>query len=236
MTLKWDEKSEKLVHGFIHESERKFDAILIPDGIITMCLLYFFQFMDEWDKDHASEYISIDGNFLYIDNKSGRYSTYGKHRVNKGTHVWKFKIIELSAKNRHFLYFGIATDTRHKNGWFGAHSNDSSTNYYHYAFGVSRWITNKGVVCDPVYTDLSMIPDFHWYKGDDIEMTLDLSKQTLCYVVNGEEIVTINNIYNDFENKPDVKYRMANNMCDMSNPKYEMIKVELVSYECIALK
>ena len=55
---------------------------------------------------------------------------------------------------------------------------------------------------------------FNWNKGDEIEMKLDLTKQTLSYIINDEKIVTIDNVYNDFKDKPDVRCRTENNMRD----------------------
>ena len=53
---------------------------------------------------------------------------------------WKFKIHELNEINRHWLYFGIVTSTKYKEGWFGGRPRDhNKDNYYSYAFGVSRW-------------------------------------------------------------------------------------------------
>ena len=235
MAVKWDPKSEKLVNGYIHEMERKIVAedFFIPDGIIKLCLLYFFQFFDEWDTENASVNALIAGKFVSNKNKDrtlARFSTFGVHQFNKGIHEWKFKIHELNEDTEHWLYFGIATSTKYVEGWFGDHPLDHTDNYYSYAFGVSTWAMNLGVICNPsVRSDIS---NFHWEKGDDVCMTLDLTAKTLKYERNGSEILVIDNVYNDFDDKPDVKYRMANNI-DIATEGF--VKVELVSYQCLSL-
>ena len=136
MAVKWDQDSEKLVHGFIHEMEKKMESqtveFIIPDSIITICLLYFFQFIDEWDTDNVSEKALIVGKF--VQNAEGpkgyeRFSTFGTHKFNKGIHEWRFKIHELNEINQHFLYFGIATSTKYKDYKFSGHQNDEQSHY-----------------------------------------------------------------------------------------------------------
>ena len=229
MAIKWDKQSEKLVHGYIHEIET--DIFVIPDTIITICLLYFFQLIDEWDFKTASEYALIDGRFLSNKEEDKRFSTFGVLQFNKGIHVWNFKIHKLSQPNEHCLYFGIATDTKYKDGWYGDNTNDEATNYYNYAFGVSAWITDKGVLCNPTYRSANAVIGFNWKSGDELCMKLDLSEKTLIYTINKTEVAVIDNVYNDFEDKPDVKYRMANNMLSIVGTA----KVELMSYECLSL-
>ena len=236
--IKWDEKSEKLVNGYIHCMQT--DTFFIPDEIIMICLLYFFQFFDEWDTKNVSELALIENNF--VSNKKPpdaddpnvfiypeRFSTFGVHQFNKGIHEWNFKIHELNDINQHWLYFGIATSTKYKQGWFGDRILDHHDNYYSYAFGVSAWVADVGVICNPIYEN--DIKNFNWYQGDQVCMTLDLKAKTLKYQRNGIEVMVIDNVYNDFEHKPDVKYRMANNIGTRSG----FVKIELVSYQCFSL-
>ena len=63
-------------------------------------------------------------------------------------------------------------------------------------------------------------------------MTLDLTAKTLKYERNGLEVSVINNVYNNFDDKPHVKYRMANNI-DIATAG--IVKVELVSYQCLSM-
>ena len=112
-------------------------------------------------------------------------------------------------------------------------ANSDVSNYYNYGFGVSGYIDDKGTVCSPRYKSENALPGFNWNEEDEIEMKLDLTKQTWMYIINGEKIVTIDNVYNDFKDKPDVKYRMANNIRDRD---MNINKIELVSYECLAFE
>ena len=121
----------------------------IPDSIITIILLYFFQFIDEWDTSNASDHALIEGKFLSNKTSEHRFSTFGTRLINKGSHQWTFKIHEYGEKNNHFLYFGIVTQSTWKDGWFGSRSLDHDNNYYSYAFGVSATIDDKGITCDP---------------------------------------------------------------------------------------
>ena len=230
----WDENSDKLVYGYVHEFET--DIVVIPDGIIRIILLYFFRFVDDWDIETSSEYALIDGKFLSNKTVNKRFSTFGTHEFNKGSHEWKFKIHSLAPKDKNWLYFGIATKTEYGEDdfWGGNIVLDTANDpdYHSFAFGTSGWISNLGIICHPTYSGTSEdeVADFHWYEGDELVMKLDLSKAVLIFEINGKEIVKMDDVYNDFENKPDVKYRMANSIMTRTS----CIKIELVSYECLA--
>ena len=75
------------------------------------------------------------------DGTQQRFSTFGTHQFNKGIHEWKFKIHELNGDNKHWLYFGIATQTKYE---YEDH-NDDEIDYHSYAFGVSGYVDDTGV-------------------------------------------------------------------------------------------
>ena len=57
-------KAHKLTFGFIHEMEKivGLDTFTVCDGIIELCLLYFFQFIDEFLRAKHGEGISLSTN------------------------------------------------------------------------------------------------------------------------------------------------------------------------------
>ena len=82
-------KAHKLTYGFIHQSERNLKFI-IPDSIIQICLLYLFQFIDEFIKDRHGDSVILQSNKNAPDDRltevkprcHGYASVYGQFIVD----------------------------------------------------------------------------------------------------------------------------------------------------------
>ena len=61
-----DERTKKIVNGYIHQIEHIFHDIyihnIIPVGIVNLCTLFYFQFIEEFSADLCAQNISLSSS------------------------------------------------------------------------------------------------------------------------------------------------------------------------------
>ena len=87
---KIDQKVQYSVYGFIHRIEKKLCTI-IPNIIIDLCLLFYFQY-DEWSETDKSDNIHIE-NKIATQTANDKWDTiFLSNILSAGKHYYKFKI------------------------------------------------------------------------------------------------------------------------------------------------
>ena len=220
MASEWDAKcaiSNKLVYGYANQIKSL--SNIIPKDIIHLCLLYFFEYA--WDEKKSGSNALIDNVFVSNKFTNKWFTAFGTIGVNKGIHQWILEIIHFQTTNN--IFVGICTSTKYKETHFMNRPNNENENYFSYAFGRDL-VSGCGILCTPQIRQRT--PVLAWNSGTVIQMTLNLNDATLKYVITRGGTYTIDNIFNNFKNKSNIKYRLA--VC--SYCKSGSTKLEFVSY------
>ena len=127
MPLKFDDKSFKLVYVYCHEMES--DTMVVADGIIKICLLYFFRFVDEFVKGKHGGAIKLlfdqDEHLTILEASIGYATAFGSYIINCNELSnciieWVFDITYLTDDGADELSFGIMEIdnlTYHESSW-----------------------------------------------------------------------------------------------------------------------
>ena len=224
MATTWDEQTDKLVNGYIHGMEMEYgrEEVSVPDGIITICLLYFFQSL--WEENLSGSNAEIDGNFISNIEAQKWFTAYSKATFNSGIHECKIKINNV---NDDSLFFGIDSSTKTKEDYFITGISDKKLKHYNYGFG-KDWGCNRGKARSCGYEDKRFL-GFAWEKDDIICMKLDLNTQKLQIDINDQTKVIMDGIYNDFDDNNEIKYRFC--VCHWSQETNT--RLQFFSYKCI---
>ena len=82
-----NQKTKDIVFGYIHSINNE-----IPKEILNICLLFYSNGCDEWDKDYISQDFKRCGDNILIKTKRSTANAFLKRIMNDGYHEWKFKI------------------------------------------------------------------------------------------------------------------------------------------------
>ena len=103
------EKNSKIVSGYVHRMESNDNDFVVPDSVIQIIFLFFFQHL--WDTQESGSNALIDGAFVSNKRRCEWYTAFGTFGVNKGIHKWILQIINIPSEPKpvDHLFIGIVT-------------------------------------------------------------------------------------------------------------------------------
>ena len=176
-----DKKRQLTVYGWIRQHEKLYNQMII-EGIVIICVLFYGNYVDEWDPECIGTGTKLSNRTL-IHEKIGTSSSFCKRVIESGVFKWRFKIDQ--CKNGGFIL-----------GIWRAKTNTASP-------PLTTWFTNGGF--DAGYGFCLNIPfedacltnkegDAWGSKygidpsnGSIIEMILDLNKLTLGFIIDDKD-------------------------------------------------
>ena len=178
--IAFNKRKELLVYGFVREIQEAYKTLQMPMEITEIIHLYQ-KLCDEWSKKYCNPFIEIDTLGCMVYSTSGADLTaYGTHVVSDGIYKWRIKIIQLTTFGAsHPPYIGIIENDEK---YITAYTNNINWEKYGYQLAArSGRLYGYVGVNSPKTSDYKCI----WQEnGDVLEMTLDLNKGTLSFMVN----------------------------------------------------
>ena len=218
MATKRRDKLYLLVCGYVRNVEKEYKTLNIAQEINDIIYLYQ-SFCDEWSELHSSEYIVIDKEQNMITFLTSLTSTaFGEHIVADGTFTWRIKLIELYlGPYKQPPYVGIIkvdVSILDKFDW-KVYKTGFRWNRIGYQLcgGNSLLRSDRGDEAKSHHDGKC-----EWTKPDDIlEITLDLEKRELHFIVNDEEPGVW------FSNIQQTKYRLALSLAKAKGSKFQFL-------------
>ena len=110
-----DDKSRDIVKGYKHDSEQNL-KISIPEAILNIVLLFYFQFVEKFKDSTIGIRISGDGKTASKIRGVGNWKTaFGSIIIdcalyNNSICIWELKVHANKEEDREYFTFGIADD------------------------------------------------------------------------------------------------------------------------------
>ena len=216
-----DPNTNKLIYGFIRKYKVLFKSLNIPDVIIKLFMLYFYQ------RDFFHNIIGRNGFIVHnhnltamrndIDENSfkqiyGKTITEPSSYKQKVIHLWRIKVNNVPfLQSYQQLHFGISSV---ETGWKHLH-------YYYSINNKLNHIYNSKNNIEIQHLNINHFQTKEIMKNDiiTIELVLDYNHINLHFYINDVHCTTYKNIDN-------IKYKLF-----ISTNKL-FVSVNLESYEC----
>ena len=181
------QRNKDLAFGYVRERE-KTNTMSVPDMIKYLCLIYFHPNKDEFDPDHCSNKIKINGNCIFGPIESTIWTIAHvclKNIASSHIHEWKFKYgRDDKSSNKNMMMIGIIS----------VDDKDSITPtenkfYERYPGKCTRYtFASNGYLTNPISPSAwGNQYGSKWKIGDAIEMRLDLNEQNLKFKINDND-------------------------------------------------
>ena len=167
------------------------NSLIIPDGVIQLCLLYFFQIIDEFIKDKHGEGISLSMN---EDNRLTKLETLDDYASAYGTFIVDFEelsnciiewTINLIQGNFHELSVGIIEIDNETNHELLLSNYPFCTEQLeNYGLWISH--TSRRIDLDSCGVTLhcSNLHTLNIAELKSIKMSIDINDKTITYFLN----------------------------------------------------
>ena len=168
------QKIKDIVFGFIH-NETKSNVIdkNIPADIINICVLFYSNGSDEFDADHISPNLILEGNKITKQRVRSTANAFLKRILEKGYHEWKFKVPRYDARSDTLV--GI---------WRIRDEPPLSKSWWHDEKGHAYGLHGRFFGYGCKISDQNVFP---CKDNAEIKMILDFDDLSLRFIINGKD-------------------------------------------------
>ena len=172
---------KKTIYGYIREQFGN-DT---PNGVILVCLLFYGNKFDKWDKENKALEVEIDENNIVTHlSYETATTTFLTEEVDSDIHSWKFKVVKCTNHRYGTMRIGIWDVS--KNG--GKPPFNEPFNSF-YKFGLNEF---QGYA---YYTSNGKKNIFNIYEewgekcleGTIVDMKVDFNELSLSFMINGKD-------------------------------------------------
>ena len=171
------------VYGYIRE-EFGDD---IPNGVILVCLLFYGNKLDQWDKTNIAMAIKSDEEGIMTHlNPDKATSTFLTEEVDSDIHSWKFKVVKCTNHNYGTMRIGIWDVSKNE----GIPPFDEPFNYrMHGREGYAFYASNGKVISckENGFWKATIEYGEECPDGTLVDMKVDFNELSLSFMINGKD-------------------------------------------------